>query len=168
MYTLSRLSRYSQNHTNYIWVNNLNTYAVWFLIEAAARTHAWTWLPRLLLSKRIQIKLFIATVESVLLCGAETWTITQTMKKQLDGCYTRMLRMALNVSWKQHIPNIQLFNSIQFNSIQFNSIQFNSIQFNSIQFNSIQFNSIQFNSIQFNSIQFNSIQFNMIYTNNIQ
>ena len=25
--------------------------------------------------------------------GAETWTITQTMKKQLDGCYIRMLRM---------------------------------------------------------------------------
>ena len=47
------------------------------------------------LSKRIKIRLFIATVESVLLYGAETWTITQTMKKQLDGCYTRLLRMAL-------------------------------------------------------------------------
>ena len=44
------------------------------------------------LSKRIKIRLFIATVESVLLYGAETWTITKTMKKQLDGCYTRMLR----------------------------------------------------------------------------
>ena len=55
------------------------------------------------------MRLFIATVESVLLYGAETWTITRTMKKQLDGCYTRMLRMALNVSWKQHIPNIQLY-----------------------------------------------------------
>ena len=40
------------------------------------------------LSKRITIRLFIATVESVLLYGAETWTITQTIKKQLDGCYT--------------------------------------------------------------------------------
>ena len=40
------------------------------------------------------------------------WTITQTMKKQLDGCYTRMLRMALNVSWKQHIPNIQLYGEL--------------------------------------------------------
>ena len=34
------------------------------------------------------------------------------MKKQLDGCYTRMLRMALNVSWKQHIPNIQLYGEL--------------------------------------------------------
>ena len=64
------------------------------------------------LSKRINIGLFIATVESVLLYGAETWTITKTMKKQLDGCYTRMLRMALNVSWKQHITNIQLYGEL--------------------------------------------------------
>ena len=64
------------------------------------------------LSKRIKIRLFIATVESVLLYGAETWTITKTMKKQLDGCYTRMLRMALNVSWKQHITNIQLYGEL--------------------------------------------------------
>ena len=40
------------------------------------------------------------------------WTITQTMKKQLDGCYTRKQRMALNVSWKQHIPNIQLYSKL--------------------------------------------------------
>ena len=64
------------------------------------------------LSKRIKIRLFIATVESVLLYGAETWTITKSMKKQLDGCYTRMLRMALNVSWKQHITNIQLYGEL--------------------------------------------------------
>ena len=34
------------------------------------------------------------------------------MKKQLDGCYTRILRMALNVSWKQYITNIQLFGKL--------------------------------------------------------
>ena len=34
------------------------------------------------------------------------------MKKQLDGCYTRMLWMALNVSWKQYIPNIQLYGEL--------------------------------------------------------
>ena len=33
-------------------------------------------------------------------------------EKQLDGCYTRMLRMALNVSWKQHTPNIQLYGEL--------------------------------------------------------
>ena len=29
-----------------------------------------------------------------------------------NSCYTRMLRMALNVSWKQHIPNIQLYGEL--------------------------------------------------------
>ena len=29
-----------------------------------------------------------------------------------DGCYTIMLRMALNVSWKQHITNIQLYGEL--------------------------------------------------------
>ena len=38
--------------------------------------------------------------------------MTQTMTKQLDGCYTIMLRMALNVSWKQHITNIQLYGEL--------------------------------------------------------
>ena len=27
------------------------------------------------------------------------------MEKQLDGCYTRLLRAAVNVSWKDHISN---------------------------------------------------------------
>ena len=72
------------------------------------------------LSKRIKIRLFIATVESVLLYGAETWTITQTMKTQLDSCYNRMLRMALNISWKQHIPNIQLYGELSPVSTKYN------------------------------------------------
>ena len=31
--------------------------------------------------------------------GSETWTIYRTLQKRLDGCYTRMLRMALDISW---------------------------------------------------------------------
>ena len=65
------------------------------------------------LSKRIKIRLFIATVESVLLYDTETWAITQTMKKQLNGCYTRMLLVALNVSRIQHIPNIQPYGELR-------------------------------------------------------
>ena len=49
---------------------------------------------------RMKISLFLTTVESVLLYGAETWTLTKALRKQLDECYTRMLRMAMNVSWK--------------------------------------------------------------------
>ena len=46
------------------------------------------------IKRRIKERLFLATVESVLLYGAETWTMTRAMEKRLDGCYTRMLRMA--------------------------------------------------------------------------
>ena len=64
------------------------------------------------LNRELKIRLFISTVESVLLYGAETWTLTKKLKKQLDGCYTRMLRMALNVSWKQHLTNQELYQNL--------------------------------------------------------
>ena len=59
-----------------------------------------------------QKKLFHATVESVLLYGCETWTITAKIREALDGCYTRMLRSALNVNWKIHMTNEELYGDI--------------------------------------------------------
>ena len=50
------------------------------------------------LKKSIKIRLFLCTVESVLLYNSETWSLTKQMEKSLDGAYTRMLRIALNVS----------------------------------------------------------------------
>eukprot|EP00794_Sanderia_malayensis_P015472 gene15472-17050_t len=64
------------------------------------------------LPRTIKVRLFRATVESVLLYGSETWTITTTMTKRLDGCYTRMLRMAANVSWRDHVANIELYGDL--------------------------------------------------------
>ena len=61
------------------------------------------------LNKSLKIRIFLATVESVLLYGSETWTITKQVEKGLDGAYTRMLRMACNVSWMQHIRNEDLY-----------------------------------------------------------
>ena len=34
------------------------------------------------------------------------------MNKRIDGCYTRLLRMALNISWKDKINNITLYNGL--------------------------------------------------------
>ena len=59
------------------------------------------------LSRNLKIKLFHATVEGVLLCV--TWTITTKIRKALDWCYTRMLRAALNVNWKTHMTNKELY-----------------------------------------------------------
>ena len=64
------------------------------------------------LTKNIKVKLFQATVESVLLYGSETWTVTNKIGKSLDGCYTRMLRKALDVSWKDHITNKELYGDL--------------------------------------------------------
>ena len=60
-------------------------------------------------NRKIKERLFVVTVEYVLLYGAETWTIDKTFTKRLDGCYTRMLRVAFNVSWKEKIKNIELY-----------------------------------------------------------
>ena len=64
------------------------------------------------IKRRIKERLFLATVESVLLYGSETWTLDKSLHKRLDGCYTRMLRMALNISWKQKLTNKQLYASM--------------------------------------------------------
>ena len=64
------------------------------------------------IKKSIKTRLFISTVESVLLYGSETWTLTKRLTKMIDGCYTRLLRMALNVSWKQRLTNEVLYGKL--------------------------------------------------------
>ena len=34
------------------------------------------------------------------------------MNKRIDECYTRLLRIALNISWKDKINNITLYNGL--------------------------------------------------------
>ena len=55
---------------------------------------------------------FKAVVESVLLYGSTTWTLTKTMEKKLDGTYTRMLRAVLNLHWKKHPTLQQLYGNL--------------------------------------------------------
>ena len=64
------------------------------------------------MSDQLQRRLFVSTVESVLLYGAETWTLTVQHERALDGVYTRMLRIALNVSWEDHIRNTELYGDL--------------------------------------------------------
>ena len=65
------------------------------------------------LKRNIKVRLFLATVESVLLYGSNTWTLTKKLEQQLDGTYTRMLREALNISWRQHMTNEELYKNLQ-------------------------------------------------------
>ena len=52
---------------------------------------------------------FNASVESLLLYGSETWTLGQQSKHRLDGCYTRMLRQALNIDPATRMTNEDLY-----------------------------------------------------------
>ena len=70
------------------------------------------------LNKKFKIRLFITTVESILLYGSETWTINKSFEKKLDGCYPKMLRMALNVNWKDMISNSELYGNLPLVSLK--------------------------------------------------
>ena len=60
----------------------------------------------------LKVRIFRATIKTIYTYGAETWTTTKTMTKRIDGCYTRLLRMALNIYWKDKINNITLYNGL--------------------------------------------------------
>ena len=64
------------------------------------------------MSREIKIRLFLVIVESVLLYNSETWALTPALTKSLDGAYTRMLRMVLNISWKQHVTYEELYGDL--------------------------------------------------------
>ena len=64
------------------------------------------------LKKHLKIGFFCATVESVLLYGAKSWTLTGIMSGRLDDIYTKVLRAVLRVSWKEHITNNNLYGKL--------------------------------------------------------
>ena len=63
-------------------------------------------------SKDLKIRFFIATIESILLYGCESWALSKVQEKSLDGTYTRMLRKALNIHCSSHISNQQLYGEL--------------------------------------------------------
>ena len=52
--------------------------------------------------REVKLPFFLATVVSVLY-GCEASTLTPSLEKSLNGCYTGMLRTGLNVSWQDHV-----------------------------------------------------------------
>ena len=61
------------------------------------------------LPEYIKRNFFRATVESVLLYGSSTWTLTTQLENRIDGTYTRMLRAILNKSWTEHPTKEMLY-----------------------------------------------------------
>ena len=64
------------------------------------------------IKKTTKTKVFKACIETILLYGSDSWTLNMKRKKRLDGTYTRMLRMAYNISWKSHPTNKFLYGSL--------------------------------------------------------
>ena len=64
------------------------------------------------LDKSLKIKFFRACVESILLYNSETWTLTQTMENKINGLYTKLLRRILNVGWRDHVSNKELYGDL--------------------------------------------------------
>ena len=63
--------------------------------------------------KDLKTRSFTVTVESVLLYGSETWTLTKRLTQIVDGCYTRMLRMALSVNqYATRMRNSELYGNL--------------------------------------------------------
>ena len=64
------------------------------------------------LRRNMKIQLFQSLVLSILLYGAETWTLTKTLQKKLDGVFTRMLRKTLGLTWEDKVPNTELYGNL--------------------------------------------------------
>ena len=64
------------------------------------------------MSPDLKKRFFVATVESILLYGCESWSLTESLEKSLGGTYTRMLRMALDIHWSSHTTNDELYGEL--------------------------------------------------------
>ena len=64
------------------------------------------------IAKTLKIIIVKVTKETILFYGSETWTINKSLEKIINACYTKLLRMVLNVSWKDNWSNKKLYNDM--------------------------------------------------------
>ena len=64
------------------------------------------------LAKSLKLRYFRAAVETILLFGCATWTLTKAEEKSLDGTYTRMLRKVFNIDGHINITNKELYGGL--------------------------------------------------------
>jgi hypothetical protein len=65
-----------------------------------------------IISRDNKIKLFQSCIETVLLYNAVTWNMNLSLTKKLDGCYSRLLRYALNIKWTAKVTNVLVFKDL--------------------------------------------------------
>jgi len=57
------------------------------------------------ISRTTKMRIYNAAVLSVLLYGAETWPLTETLSSRLDGFDSRALRSILGIHWRDLVSN---------------------------------------------------------------
>ena len=63
-------------------------------------------------TKKVKTKVFKQSVERILLYGSDSWALTKSLAKSLDGKYTKMLRVVCNVPPLTHISNKNLYGNL--------------------------------------------------------
>ena len=115
-YILSLSGKYSRKAENFNYLGSRTgsteeDIQVW-KAQAWAACHKLQKVQTSDLDRNIKISLFITMVELVLLYGAETWMLTKILTKKIDGIYTGMLQMALDISWKRCMTNEELYRDL--------------------------------------------------------
>jgi len=82
------------------------------IAQAWSAVHALVRIWKSNVKKDTKIKVFKASVETILLYGSESWALNVALAKKLDGAYTKMLRTIFNVSWQDRITNAELYGSL--------------------------------------------------------
>ena len=62
--------------------------------------------------KEIKVRFFVAAVETILLYGCESWTVTPKIECMLHGTYTKILRKATNIKWWERKPNDEVYEEL--------------------------------------------------------
>ena len=61
------------------------------------------------ISSKTKLKIFDATIMSILLYACESWSLNKSLERKIDGCYTRMLRRVKNINPLSHTTNKVLY-----------------------------------------------------------
>ena len=84
------------------WVDSSEKYVKIRIAQAWRTCHQMRNIWNSKLSRKFKIRLMI-----------ETWTLTNSLLKKLDGTYTKILRMVLNIHWTHTIKNEILYVTLE-------------------------------------------------------
>ena len=65
------------------------------------------------LQDSLRARLFRAVVETVLLYNAETWTLTESLLRQLDGAHSSLLKASFDVARLDRVSNREFYSRLR-------------------------------------------------------